>query len=276
MRALHLLMLLLLALLVVNGCGGGNGNDSGAQFGETPFNNVPGDGIGDPDANPQPQGNTTNDPTVPKNAAPPVGVTFHVAITENVSLSTMQQLYATFVAANNAVWRITEGQVRIHRIRFWDNISPGTQAFQFFLNVNAIDTTNRDIIVFPQQTWNIGAAGAVNPTGGRKNRVMMVPTNVNTFVLLHEIGHFLFELSWGPGPLLIDEYTDGVQDSACVMESQGLPWRFCAGHNHVSQTSQPTSCWQQILADYPRLTYSGSDTAPDLPAAPIAEYNNVP
>ena len=49
-------------------------------------------------------------------------------------MAQMQSLYATFVAVNNALWNVSEGQVRIHKIRFWDAVSPGTTALQLFVN----------------------------------------------------------------------------------------------------------------------------------------------
>ena len=215
---------------------------------------------------------------IANNLSTPVGVTFHVGFTENVPRANMQALYALFVAANNALWQISEGQARIDRIKFYDNVAPGTSAQRFVTTNGAgIDTTNIDVMVWTHQ-WNIPASGAVSALlgTGRNNRIMMIPANTRTFVLVHEIGHFLFQLSWAPGPLLVDEYQDGVQDPACAMEGENLPWRWCAGHNHVNQGSQPRACWAQILNDYPLFKHTGLDTAPGLPAAPIAEYVDAP
>ncbi len=126
--------------------------------------------------------------------------------------------------------------------------------------------------------WNIPASGAVSsqPGMGRNNRIMIIPDNARTFVIIHEAGHFLFQLSWSVGPLLVDEYTDGVQDPACVMESERGPQRWCADSNHVNQQPQPHSCWRQILIDYPLFRHTGADTAPGTPSAPKAEYNDTP
>lgn len=233
-----------------------------------------GSGGGGSTTPPPPAPTTTNLPTVPLGATPPVGLTWHVGITENVSLSAMQNVYASFIAANNAIWNITEGQVRIDKIRMFDNVGPGVTV-QTFMGM-PFDTSNLDIVVWPAAMWDVPAGGAVGEQGGRTGRTMIVPDNASTFVLTHEAGHLLFRLSWQVGTLLVDEYADGVQDPACVMESENLPQRFCSDPNHVNQQSQPHSCWRQILLDYPTFAHSGSDTAPNLPPPPTAEYNDTP
>jgi len=230
-------------------------------------------GGGSPTPPAPPPPTTTTLPTVPLGATPPVGLTWHVGVTENVSLAALQSLYATFVAANNAIWNITEGQVRIDKIRFFDNVGPGVTVQNFmFMPFN---TSNLDIVVWPAAMWDIPAGGAVAEQGGRTGRTMILPDNVSTFVLTHEAGHLLFRLSWPVGTLLVDEYADGVQDQACVMESQNLPQRLCSDRNHANQSSQPHACWRQILLDYPTFT-QGSSTAPGLPPPPVAEYNDTP
>ncbi|MHC4134875.1 MAG: hypothetical protein ACYS0K_07820 [Planctomycetota bacterium] len=223
---------------------------------------------------PPPPPTTTTQPTVPLGATPPVGLTWHVGITENVPIAAMQNLYATFVAANNAIWSITEGQVRVDKIRFFDNVGPSVTVQNFMFM--PFDTSNLDIVVWPAPMWDVPAGGAVGEQGGRTGRVMIIPDNVSTFVLTHEAGHLLFRLSWPVGSLLVDEYADGVQDQACVMESESLPKRLCSDRNHANQSSQPHACWRQILLDYPSFTHGGSDTAPNLPPPPVAEYNDTP
>jgi hypothetical protein len=230
-------------------------------------------GGGDPPPWPPPP-TTTDQPTVPLGSTPPVGLTWHVGITENVPLADMQNLYARFVAANNAIWNITEGQVRVDKIRFTDNVGPGVTVSTFMMA--PFPTNTVDIVVWPAAMWDIPAGGAVGEQGGRTGRIMIVPDNASIFVLTHEAGHLLFRLSWSVGGLLIDEYRDGVQDPACVMESENLPQRFCSDRNHVNQSCQPHSCWRQILLDYPLFAHSGADTAPNLPPPPTPEYNDTP
>ncbi|MHC4549644.1 MAG: hypothetical protein ACYTEZ_12805 [Planctomycetota bacterium] len=267
MRRPLVLLLLAALLLGCDGGGKGGGDDGGAPA-------QPGGGGTPPP--PPTSGTTTDQPTVPNSATPPVGVTWHVGITENVSRAAMQNVYATLVAANNALWKVSEGQVRVDRIRFFDNVGPGINTTMFMFNPGAIDTSNLDIVVWPSFMWNVPAAGAVGEQQGRNNRIMIVPDNVPTFVALHESSHLLFQLTWAVGGLLVDEYNDGVQDQACVMESENSPQRWCSERNHAAQSSQPHSCWRQILTDYPAFAHAGQDTAPDLPPAPTAEYNDTP
>ncbi|MCK6460863.1 MAG: hypothetical protein L6Q95_13355 [Planctomycetes bacterium] len=263
----RLLALLLVALPLA--CTGGAAGD------DTDDEEVPPPG---PSPSPSPSPTVTAEPSVPMGTAPPVGVTWHVGFTENVPRSRMQSLFASFVAANNAIWNVSEAQVRVARVKFYDAVAPGMQASQFFFGGVTADTSNIDILVFSPAAWDVPATGAVGvrPAEGRAGRLMAIPENVSTFILLHEGSHFLFRLSWNPGPLLVDEYQDGVQDIACVMEAEKTPHRWCSDGNHVGQTSQPHSCWRQILFDYPSLRHAGTDTAPSLPATPVAEYHDTP
>jgi hypothetical protein len=90
------------------------------------------------------------------------------------------------------------------------------------------------------------------------------------------MGHFLFELSWSPAPVLIDEYVDPPTDAACMMELTYTPLRWCSTDNHQTQPGQPHSCWTQILIDYPDFSYQGQDTAPAPPPAPVVEFTDTP
>jgi hypothetical protein len=266
------LLLAALAAALLLGCDAGGSKppiDDGTQQ-----SGGGGSGGGGGTTPPPPTPTTTALPTVPLGATPPVGLTWHVGITENVSRAAMQNLYASFVAANNAIWNITEGQVRIDKIRFFDNVGSGVTVQAFMMM--PFPTGSLDIVVWPAAMWDVPAGGAVGEQGGRTGRLMIVPDNVSTFVLTHESGHLLFRLSWPVGSLLVDEYADGVQDPACIMESENLPQRLCSDRNHVNQSSQPYACWRQILLDYPAFSHSGSDTAPRLPPPPTAEYNDVP
>lgn len=259
---------LLLALLPLACTGGAAGDDFDEE-------EVPPPG---PSPSPSPSPTVTAEPSVPPGSAPPVGVTWHVGFTENVPRSRMQSLFASFVAGNNAIWNVSEGQVRVARVKFYDAVAPGMKASQFFFGGVTADTSNIDILVFSPAAWDVPATGAVGvrPTEGRTGRLMAIHENAPTFILLHEGSHFLFLLSWNPGPLLVDEYQDGVQDPACVMEAERTPNRWCSDGNHVGQTSQPHSCWRQILFDYPRFKHAGTDTASSLPATPVAEYHDTP
>lgn len=217
---------------------------------------------------------------MPNGATPPVAITLEVGITDNVTRAAMQQLFASFVSVNSALWNITEGQVRIGAVNFRDAVAPGLLASTYiFGNGAGANTAQIDILVWPQAQWDIPFGGAVGemPGQGRQNRLMVIPDNIRTFVLMHECSHLLFRLTWSVGGLLVDEYNDGVQDDACVMESENLPWRYCADTNHVHQPQvQPHSCWRQILADYPNFRYQGTDMAPSAPPVPVATYNDTP
>ena len=105
---------------------------------------------------------------------------------------------------------------------------------------------------------------------------MIIPLNVSVFVALHEGSHLVFDLTWSLGPVLADEYVDGIQDDACVMESDRMPLRWCSDANHVTQSAQPHSCWRQILTDYPAFGHAGADTATDLPSVPRVTYDDTP
>ena len=103
-----------------------------------------------------------------------------------------------------------------------------------------------------------------------------LPLTAGVNATTHESSHFLWSLSWSAGAGLIDEYASAPADSACVMELQWSPMRWCWQDNHLTQTSQPTSCWEQILTDYPNFTYSQSNTAAGAAPAPTVAYNDIP
>jgi hypothetical protein len=259
------LALLLIASLPA--CGGGvAGSDDEPANGNPPPSNNP----------PPPAGTVSQFAIVPRGATPPVGLTLHVGFTENVPVAAMQAFYATWVAANNSLWQASLGQVRIDRIVFSDNHAPGLAASQYTVGFGNANTSNLDVLVWTG-LWDIPAGGAVGeqPGQGRQNRIMIVPDSAPVFVLLHESSHLVFRLNWQPGSLLADEYNDGIQDQACIMESQAMPWRWCSDANHVNQSVQPHSCWRQILIDYPTFQANGV-AGPILPAAPTAVYNDTP
>ena len=83
--------LLLVLLLPVLGACSGSDAVPGHDDAEPPVQSPP-------PQDPPPVGNVTGSATIPNNMAPPVGVTWHVGITENVTLAQMQVLFASFVA----------------------------------------------------------------------------------------------------------------------------------------------------------------------------------
>jgi hypothetical protein len=266
--ALTRLGLLALLLFALVGCeGGAAGSD------EEPLTDPP------PSPAPPPAtgGTTTSFATVPNSATPPVGVTLHVGFTENVTRARMESMHATWTAASNALWNASEGQVRIDAIVYTENHAPGLATSQFMFGFGSADTSTLDVLVWTS-LWDVPASGAVTaqPGMGRQNRLMVVPASADVFTLLHECSHLVFRLTWAAGPMLADEYSDGQQDAACIMEGPNQPWRWCSDANHVNQSSQPHSCWRQILLDYPNFSHSGADTASAPPAAPTAVYNDAP
>ena len=105
---------------------------------------------------------------------------------------------------------------------------------------------------------------------------MLIPDDASGQTRIHETSHLIWGLSWSGSFGLDDEYLDGVQDTACLMESDNSPVRWCSAANHVNQTSQPHSCWTQILSDYPLLAHGGTDTATTNAWVPVVTYNDTP
>ncbi|HEY3225842.1 MAG TPA: hypothetical protein VGK61_02460 [Planctomycetota bacterium] len=208
----------------------------------------------------------------PKGSTPPVVMTLNIGMTENVALSAMQAMYAKVVTANQGLWNVTEGQVRIGRVRFMDNTHPGSKSNQY----GSLDLSAVDILVWAPADFNGPGISYVIVPGGRNGHFMGLPSNVANTTFLHELGHFTFVLSWPPGPVLIDEYNTLPEDNACLMELTFSPLRWCGTDNHLSQSSQPRSCWSQILLDNPAFTYSFTNTAPAPPPDPAVEYTDTP
>jgi hypothetical protein len=207
-----------------------------------------------------------------RGATPPVVVTFNISFAENVPLSAMQALANKFEAANDSLWNVTEGQIRIGRLRISDNSHPGSQSDQY----NSLNLTSHDIVVWSPGEFNGPGIAYVLVGSGRFGRFMGIPSNVANTTLLHELGHFLFELSWSVAPVLIDEYDDAPDDPACLMELKYSPLRWCSTGNHLTQPGQPHSCWTQILSDYPDFRYLSLDVAPSPPVAPVVEFTDIP
>ena len=208
----------------------------------------------------------------PTGSSPPVIVTFNIAFAENVDLGVMEAFASKIETANESLWNVTEGQIRIGKIRVTDNAHPGSKSGDY----NDLNLTANDIVVWDPGAFNgPGIAFVlVSSDSGRYGRFMGVPSTVANTTLLHELGHFLFQLTWAPAPVLIDEYEKPPTDSACLMELAYSPLRFCFTDNHLSQPGQPHSCWTQILADYPAFSYANTNVAPSPPPAPITEFTD--
>jgi hypothetical protein len=179
---------------------------------------------------------------------------------------------AKFETVNDSLWNVTEGQIRIGKIRITDNAHPGSKSSGYAqLNLSA-----QDIVVWSPSNFDGPGISYVLVGAGRFGRFMGIPSNVANTTLVHELGHFLFDLTWSVAPVLIDEYEDPPQDAACIMELTYSPLRWCSPPNHETQPGQPHSCWTQILIDYPAFTYSNQDTAPTPPPAIDFEYTDIP
>jgi len=210
----------------------------------------------------------------PAGSNPPVVVTLNIGLAENRPMADLTALYQKFVTVNQSLWNVTEGQVRIGRVRIRDNSHPGTNS-QDYDNANFNDSTV-DVVAWQPGAFNGPGIAFVALPQGRNGRFMGIPTNVANNTLLHELGHFIFELSWAPGPLLVDEYALPPDDTGCIMELSYIPLRWCFTDNHLSQSTQPHSCWTQIRADYPAFSYSNVNTTLLPLPDPVVEYTDTP
>ena len=282
---------LLLGLLpfVAGGCGGGGGSavDPDPFVGEIPDDTpqdrppTPPEPTPPPPAPPSPPGSTTTQPRVPLGSTPPVGLTWHIGFTENVSMSQLQSLYGQAVALGSALWSITEGQVYLYKVKIKDNVGPGTTPSAWEANHGVIATSDLDLLIWPSNVWDLpGTNGVVwwsSPAQfGRTGLVMLLPSNASTHTWIHETGHFVWNLSWPISFGLEDEYIDGIQDPACVMESTNPPRRWCSDANHVNQLSQPHACWHQILLDYANYTHNDVDYSTTPAWTPLVTYEDTP
>lgn len=221
-------------------------------------------------------GTTTDQPLVPNNSTPTVGLTFYVGFKNDVAsagnisaYSNMQPLLDNF---SQKLWQVSGGQVYLFKVKFFDQV-PGSG------NINSPSglPTGIDIWLKPWSDEPGGVGGYVYyyPGKGRVGRIVVMPENASTGTWLHECSHFVWKLTWNVSPGLGDEYSDpggsGWQNEACIMNIQFNPLRWCK-ENHISrQTQGNISCWDQILADYPNYSYNGTvSTSP--PASVIYEY----
>lgn len=222
-------------------------------------------------------------PSVPPGATPSISLEWVVGFTENVPLSAMEAQYARFLQISQDLWNMTEGQVCLSKVRFYDAAAPGALASES----QSRRFPALDVVIYPASQWNIGPiTGQVlffSPPGsfGRTDRRMDVPENAHRLTLIHEGSHFAWRLTWSGNnlpPGLDDEYAYSPDDSACVMDLMYIPLRWCAGDNHATKNGGQgaTSCWGQILRDYPAFTFSGvSSTSSPTPPLEV-EYNDTP
>jgi len=240
-----------------------------------------GGGGGGGPSGPTPPGITTNLPIVPWAKSPPIGLTWYVGVTENVSRTRLQTIYSTIVGFNNALWNLTEGQVYLYKVVITDNVAPGTTGAQWEANKSLFSTASLDVVVWPDSAWDIAGAAAVtwvtsSSEFGRASRLVLMPESVTVDTVLHESGHSMWNLTWSNFVGLDDEYLDGVQDPVCVMEATYSPTYLCSSSNHVSQAVQPHSCWQQILTDYTLFAHSGTEKASTSAWVTLVQYNDTP
>lgn len=285
-RSTNLLLLLLLLCLplTVANCGGGGGEPAPFEGLSGGTNDVPFEPdlpppapAPAPPAAPTPPGTTTTQPRVPRSATPPIGLTWNVGYTENATLAQLQGLYGKVLALNSALWNITEGQVYIYKVVISDNVGAGTTPSGWDADETTINTAQLDILIWPNTSWDYAGIAAYVmkwPSLGRTGLVMALPAGFSTDTMLHEAGHFIWDLSWAVSFGLEDEYSDGVQDASCNMERVSSKW--CSETNHTAQTSQPHSCWKQILINYANFAHNDVDSAATTPWSTLVTYNDTP
>ena len=241
-----------------------------------------------PSTTPPASVSATDAPSVPSGSTPPVGLVWNVGFTENVTLSEMQAQLPKFIQLSQDLWNVTEGQVFLSRVHFFDNVAPGAEASAS----ESLQLPNLDVVIFAAAHWNVapvtGETLFFSPSGtlGRTNRRVDVPDNVNRLTLIHEASHCTWQLSWTGNnlpPGLDDEYNYFPDDPACVMDLMFLPLRWCSGGSlpnpdHVTKNGGQgaQSCWEQIRKDYPAFSYSGINTTPSPPPALAVEFNDTP
>jgi hypothetical protein len=225
-----------------------------------------------------PQNGVTSASFVASHAVPPVGLTWHVAFNENVSEGSLDNWYSKFIRVSANLWSVTEGQLYISKVILTDDVKKDYVASRMFSFDVPSPVNQYDVMIFSNGSWDVGAAGFVIIGGGlgRMGRMIGVPEGASDLTNIHEAAHMVFKLTWSKGPLLVDEYADGMQDAACIMELTWSPLKWCGDVNHVDQSSQPHACWTQVLSDYPNFTYNGIDEAPSPPPMTDVEYNDTP
>jgi hypothetical protein len=230
----------------------------------------------------------SGEPSVPAGTTPPITLVWNIGFAENVPLAEMEAQYAKFVQLSQDLWTLTEGQVCLGRVRFFDAALPGAAPS----SAETLRVPALDVLIYAEANWDIapitGQVLFFSPSGtlGRTDRRIDVPDNVGRLTLAHEGSHFAWRLSWTGNDLppgLDDEYAYSPHDPACVMDLTFVPFRWCSGGtqpaaNHATKSGGQgaQSCWEQIRLDYPGFTYSGvNGTSSPLPPLEV-EYNDTP
>jgi hypothetical protein len=237
-------------------------------------------------AGPPPQ--TSAEPSVQSGSSPPVGLIWNVGFTENVTLADMQNQFQKFIQLSQDLWNVTEGQVFLSKVRFFDAAAPGALASKS----DSLHVPNLDVVIYASAKWDIlPVAGQViffSPPGtlGRTDRRIDVPDDARRLTLVHEGSHFAWKLTWtgnGLPPGLDDEYNFNPPDPACIMDLEFTPLRWCSGGSlpaadHVTKNGGQgaTSCWEQILKDYPAFTFGGTSTTSSALPPLSVEFNDQP
>src|SRR4029450_9376990 len=68
---------------------------------------------------------TSTEASVPHGSSPPVGLVWNIGFAENVTLSEMQNQFQKFLQLGQELWAVTEGQVCLSKVRFFDEVAPG-------------------------------------------------------------------------------------------------------------------------------------------------------
>ena len=235
-----------------------------------------------------PAPNTVVEPIVPQGSSPPVGLVWNVGFAENVPIADMEAQYRKFIQLSQDLWSVTEGQVCLSKIRFFDAVSPGAKPSAS----ESLHVSNLDVLIYASANWDIlpvtGQVLFFSPSGtlGRTDRRIDIPDDARRTTVLHEGSHFAWKLSWRGNnlpPGLDDEYNYDPPDAACIMDLEFSPLRWCSGGslpspNHMTKNGGQgsTSCWEQVLKDYPNYHFGGSSTTA-TPLPPVAvEYNDTP
>lgn len=231
---------------------------------------------------------TSSEAFVPPGSTPPVGLVWHIGFAENVTLAEMQNQFQKFLQLSQDLWAVTEGQVCLSQVRFFDEVAPGASPSAS----ESLRVPNLDVVIYSSSNWDIlPVAGQVlffSPSGtlGRTDRRIDIPEDARRLTILHEGSHFAWKLSWRGNnlpPGLDDEYNYDPSDPACIMDLGFSPLRWCSGGtlpaaNHTTKDGgqEATSCWEQILKDYPAYHFGGSSNT-STPLPPLAvEYNDTP
>lgn len=231
---------------------------------------------------------TVAEQIVPLGSSPPVGLVWNIGFAENVPISAMEAQYQKFLQLSQDLWTVTEGQVCLSRVRFFDAVAPGAKPS----GSESLHLSNLDVLLYASANWDIlpvtGQVLFFSPSGtlGRSDRRIDIPDDARRTTILHEGSHFAWKLSWRGNnlpPGLDDEYNYDPPDSACIMDLEFNPLRWCSGGslpspNHVTKDGGQgaTSCWEQVLKDYPSFHFGGSSTTA-TPLPPLAvEYNDTP